>query len=134
MPVTVVIDTNFLVIPAQFSVDIFAETERVIERGVEFVVLSSVLREIEMMAHDSESVAEQRTFRLALELTKRCKVVEYDPEEDLSVDEQILVYAQSVGGVLATNDRKLRDRAREKGVPVLRLRGKKTLSLEGVTF
>ena len=134
MPVTVVIDTNFLVIPAQFSVDIFAETERVIERRVEFVVLTSVLREIEMMAQDSTKVGEQRTFRLAMEFAKKCKIVEYESEEDLSVDDQILAYASSINGVLATNDRKLREKARNQGVSVLRLRGKKTLSLEGASF
>ncbi len=131
---TVVIDTNFLVIPAQFSVDIFAETERVIERRVEFIVLSSVLREIEMMAHDSAKVGEQRTFRLALELAKRCRIVEYASAEELSVDDQILAYASSIDGVLATNDRKLIEKARKQGIPVLRLRGKKILTLEGTSF
>jgi rRNA-processing protein FCF1 len=106
----------------------------VIERRIEFVVLSSVLREIEMIAHDSTKVGEQRSFKLALELAKRCKIVEYDSGENLSVDDQILAYTSSIDGVLATNDRKLREKARKQGVPVLRLRGKKTLSLEGASF
>ncbi len=47
MPVIVVLDTNILTVPAQFSVDIFAESERVVERRIEFVVLKSVIQELE---------------------------------------------------------------------------------------
>ncbi|MCK5240727.1 MAG: hypothetical protein KAR33_14320 [Candidatus Thorarchaeota archaeon] len=47
------------------------------------------------------------------------------------VDDQVLAYAQSVKGVLATNDKELRVRAKSNGVPVLILRGMKYLVLEG---
>ncbi|MFW9794103.1 MAG: hypothetical protein ACFFEE_07375, partial [Candidatus Thorarchaeota archaeon] len=46
MPLHVLVDTNFLTIPAQFGVDVFSEAERVLERGVEFVLLDSVFNEI----------------------------------------------------------------------------------------
>ena len=44
----VILDTNFLAVPAQFGVDIFSEIERVVERRVEFVLLESTVKEIEL--------------------------------------------------------------------------------------
>ena len=74
-------------------------------------------------------------FKVALDLVERCKIVEPNQSmKDSMVDDQLLEYTVSVGGVLATNDRELRERAAEKGIPVLMLRGKKHLELKGTVF
>ena len=129
----VVLDANFLTVPAQFSIDIFSEAERLLEQRVEFVVLSSVVREIENKVTAAHNRTEVRAFKVAQELVSRCRVIE--PDEVLQqypVDTQLLHYTESVRGVLATNDKELRQRARNQGLPVLLLRGKKRLSVEGV--
>ncbi|MHA1965697.1 MAG: type II toxin-antitoxin system VapC family toxin [Candidatus Thorarchaeota archaeon] len=131
MPLHVILDTNFLTVPAQFGVDVFSEAERVLERSVEFIILESVIDEIRAKLERSGKT-ESRLFKVALDLTKRCKVVEIDQSmKDFLVDDQLLEYAVSVSGVLATNDRELRERAAERGIPVLMLRGKKHLELKG---
>ena len=132
VPLIVVVDTNFIAVPAQFGVDIFSEAERVLERRLEFVMLSSVLDELERNIHTAANRTEVRHFRIAKELAKRCRVVEVSEEAmKLPVDDQLLAYTQSVKGVLATNDKELKVRARSKGVPVLILRGMKYLALDG---
>ena len=132
MPLIVVIDTNFLLVPAQFAVDIFTEAERVLERNLDFVLLSSTLDELEQKLQAATNKTEIRHFKIAKELAKRCRIVESDEElVKLPVDDQVLAYTQSVRGVLATNDKELRVRARSNGVPVLILRGMKYLVLEG---
>ncbi len=132
MPLIVVIDTNFLLVPAQFAVDIFTEAERVLERNLDFILLSSTLDELEQKLQAATNKTEIRHFKIANELAKRCRVVESDEESmKLSVDDQVLAYAKSVRGVLATNDKELRVRAKSNGVPVLILRGMKYLVLEG---
>lgn len=134
LPIPVILDTNFLTVPAQFGVDVFSEAERVLERGVEFILLESVIDEIRVKLEKSGKT-ERRMFRIALDLTKRCKIVEIDQSmKDSLVDDQLLEYAASVSGVLATNDRELKERAAERGVPVLILRGKKHLELKGSIF
>jgi rRNA-processing protein FCF1 len=134
LPISVILDTNFLTVPAQFGVDVFSEAERVLERGVEFILLESVIDEIRAKL-DRSGKTESRMFRVALDLVDRCKVVEIDQSmKDSLVDDQLLEYAASVSGVLATNDRELRERAVERGVPVLILRGKKHLELKGSIF
>jgi rRNA-processing protein FCF1 len=134
LPIQVILDTNFLTVPVQFGVDIFSEAERVLERGVEFIILDTVVSEINAKL-ERAGKKETRMFKVALDLVERCKIVDVDISmKDSAVDDQLLEFAASVEGVLATNDRELRDRASERGIPILMLRGKKHLELEGTIF
>jgi hypothetical protein len=128
-----VLDTNFLTVPARFGVDIFSEAERILDRRLEFVVLGSVVQELERK-QAMASRTEVKQFRVALSLVDRCRVEETEPDDDQSVDDQLLEHTKSIGGVLATNDRDLRDRAVSLGVPVLILRSKKRLEFVGTLF
>jgi len=132
LPVIVILDTNILTVPAQFSVDIFAESERVVERRLEFVVLKSVIQELEKKLEDAVRT-EKFKFRIALDFVEsRCTIIGLD--EIISakpVDDQVLEYALSVNGIVATNDKELREKSLDQGVPVLFMRGKKRLELQG---
>lgn len=131
MPIIVVLDTNFLTVPAQFSVDVFAESERILEGKVQFIVLRSIIQELERKL-DVVSRTEKFKFRIALDLVKRCTIIEPDEFPSSNpVDDQVLEYAKVVNGIVATNDRGLREHALQEGVPVIFLRGKKRLELIG---
>jgi rRNA-processing protein FCF1 len=133
LPLVVVLDTNILTVPAQFGVDIFSEAERILERNIEFVVLDSVIVELERNLNTSTG-KEGRWFKIALDLVKRCKIVKStQTQQHTPVDERILEYAMSSKGVIATNDKDLKERAISQGTPVLYLRGKKQLQLMGFT-
>ena len=122
----VILDTNFITIPAQFGIDIFTEAEILLERRLTFVLLQSVVQEIELRASDKK-------FQITKALFDRCSIEEVNSSMNkLSVDDQLLEYTISMNGILATNDKELRRKARKKGVPVLFLRGKKRLVLEGI--
>jgi rRNA-processing protein FCF1 len=129
--ILVVVDTNFLTVPYQFNIDIFSESKMILEQRVDFVILSSVLEEINRLAKNAKG-SNKRAFRLALELAEDCKIVDVQESiSEMAVDDQLIEHTAQVGGVLATNDKDLRARARARGVPVLLLRGKKRLVLEG---
>ena len=131
MPVIVVLDTNILTVPAQFSVDIFSESERVVERRIEFIVLKSVIQELERKLEDAVRT-EKYKFRTALDFVERCTIIGLDKVTSAKpVDDQVLEYALSVNGVVATNDKALREKSLKQGVPVLFMRGKKRLELQG---
>ena len=53
-PVKVILDSNAFFIPLKFKIDIYNETKRLLSRNVEFVLLSAVKRELEMLAGDEE--------------------------------------------------------------------------------
>jgi rRNA-processing protein FCF1 len=131
MVVAVVVDTSFLLIPAEFGIDVFAESKRVLERSIDFIVLTSVLQEIGTGTKSGDSLRD-RKFQMAGDLAKQCRTVTIDSSiAGIPVDDQLLEYTISIKGILATNDRRLRERARERGLPVLLMRGKKRLALEG---
>jgi len=131
MPIIVVLDTNILTVPAQFSVDIFKESERVLEGRVEFIVLRSVIQELETKLY-AVARTEKFKFRIALDLVNRCTIIEPDEfSSSSSVDDQVLEYAKATNGAIATNDRGLRERSLQVGVPVIFLRGKKRLEFIG---
>ncbi len=135
MPIIVVIDTNFLTVPAQFGIDIFSEAERILERRLEFVLLSTAESELNQKLEMAPTTTEKRKFLIAKELIDRCRVVTVDETGGvLPVDDQLLEYTISVKGVLATNDKELRIRARNRRIPVLLMRGKKKLELVGTVI
>ena len=131
LPIPVILDTNFLTMPAEFGIDIFSEVEKLLERKIEFLVLTSVQQEVAMNVSETGG-ANALKFRIAQDLISKCIVTETPvPMQTLPVDSQLIEYAIAVKGVLATNDGKLRKRARTSGVPVIFMRGKKTLAYEG---
>jgi len=135
VPLIVVIDTNFLTVPAQFGIDIFSEAERILERRVEYVLLSTAESELNQKLEMAPTTTEKRKFLIAKELIDRCRVVNVDETTSkLPVDDQLLEYTISVKGVLATNDKELRTRARNRRIPVLIMRGKKKLELVGTVI
>ncbi|MHA1637282.1 MAG: type II toxin-antitoxin system VapC family toxin [Candidatus Thorarchaeota archaeon] len=135
MPVTIVIDTNFLTVPAQFGIDIFSEAERIIDRRLDFVTLTTAVAELDNKLAEAPTIPEKRKFSIARDLISRCEVIDVgDTLSGLPVDDQLLEYTASVKGVLATNDKDLRNRAKKRGVPLLLMRGKKRIVLDGVVF
>jgi hypothetical protein len=48
------------------------------------------------------------------------------------VDTSVIQLARELDGIVATNDRELRKKLREESIPVLFLRGKKKLEIDGV--
>lgn len=132
LPIQVVLDTNFLLVPVQFAIDVFAEAEKILERRPHFVILDSVAEEIDARLETPRSHTETRQFTVAKRLTERCELVQVDEKmQTLPVDLQILEYATMQRAVIATNDRNLRKKARKRGIPVLMVRGRKRLILEG---
>lgn len=130
MPVTVLLDTNFLLVPIRFGVDVFAEAERVLNQLVDFAVTPNVLGEVERLRSEAQP-GFRSELDFALKVASRCKVIDAEPEEGETVDDSIVRLAASRGYVVATTDAELRRRLREVGVKVLILRQKRYLQLMG---
>jgi rRNA-processing protein FCF1 len=126
----VVLDANFLFVPSQFKVDIFEELGNLLNRGFEAVVLSSTQRELEGLA-ESKSLKVGMQAKLGLQLAERCSFVSVEKSVSETYDDVIVRVAADWKCVVATNDRELRRRLRAVGVPVVFLRQKCCLSLEG---
>jgi rRNA-processing protein FCF1 len=131
LPIPVILDTNFLTVPVEFGIDIFSEIEKLLERKAEFLVLKSVQQEVAMNVSETGGANAQK-FRVAQDLINRCTLTDTpDTLLPLPVDHQLIEYTLAINGVLATNDRELRKRARKSGISIIFMRGKKTLAYEG---
>ena len=130
MPPKILFDTNFLMIPLRFGVDVFEEAERALNHLPEYYVTRSVLREIKILKQGaSPSFAKELGF--AEKLAERCNVLDVEAEDEETVDESILRIAVEKNLIVGTTDAELKRRLREAGVKVLVLRQKRYLELVG---
>jgi rRNA-processing protein FCF1 len=130
MPVKVILDSNFLMVPFQFNLDVFQEIEFLLQKKVDFIVPSGVKSELtSLSARGGEGAAEAS---LALQLASRCRVVEVALEANETVDDAIVKAAQKLGAVVATNDIELKNRLKLLKVPVVYLRDKSKLEVDGI--
>lgn len=130
MPIKVILDSNFLMIPFQFNIDIFQEIEYLLQKKVDFVVPSAVKSELTGISSRGGEGAPEAS--LALQLASRCRVVEVTLEPQETVDDAIVKASQKLGAVVATTDIDLKKRLRDINVPVVYLREKSKLEVEGV--
>ena len=130
MPVKVILDSNFLMIPFQFNLDVFQEIEFLLQKKVDFIVPSAVKSELTALStRGGEGAAEAS---LALQLASRCRVVEVTLDANETVDDAIVKASQKLGAVVATNDIELKNRLKLLKVPVVYLRDKSKLEVDGI--
>jgi len=130
MTLKIIIDTNFFLIPSKFRLDIFEELDKSLGRRVEPILLSSAYFELQKLAM-SDSVKLSKQARLGLRLARRCKIVDVERKAGESNDDLTLRVAVEWACPVATNDRELREKLRDSGVPVVFLRQRSQLEVEG---
>lgn len=128
MKTKIILDTNFLLIPAQFKVDIFSEIRRICGFSYELAAVPETVAELEgIISSKKSSGKDKKAARLALKLLKAFKVkVLKNRKLYKRADEAILAIADK-NSCVATQDRELRRRLREKAASLIILRQKQYL-------
>ncbi len=128
----VVPDTNFLLVPGQFGVDIISELSRVLDVRFKIAVPNVVLQELDVIERKARG-KDLMAIRMAKKLAERFEVIDIGEFGKRPIDDQIFDFAvKNEHVVVCTNDRGLKRRLRERGIPVVYLRSKKILELEGM--
>lgn len=118
----VIIDTNALMIPVQFNVDIFEELKRL---GYdEHLVPIAVINELDILIKKLKG-ADRTAAKVARAMAERCEVIEAKGH----ADDIILNLATNLAASVLTNDIGLRKRLEENDVPVICLRQKNRLEI-----
>ena len=128
--IKVVLDANFFFVASQFNVDVFEELANLLNRRFEPVLLSSTQKELQGLA-ESSSPKQRKQTQLALRLAEKCRFVAVEKGLKETYDDVIVGVAAEWKSPVATNDRELRKRLRKVGVPVIFLRQKQRLEMEG---
>jgi rRNA-processing protein FCF1 len=120
----IILDTNFLLIPVQFRVDIFDEIDRIMLERYQLFVLDKTIDELKKIITDKkQKLRNRKAAKLGLQLLKAKNVKIIKTKEDLLVDDLIV---KLKGYIVATQDIGLKKRIKGK---IITLRAKKKLIL-----
>ena len=119
----VLLDTNALMVPGQFGVDLFEGLEELGFR--ELLVPRPVLRELAALACLAESRRDRTAARIGLALAGRCEILEASEE----ADDALVDLALKSGAAVFTNDKELKKKLSTRGVTVIHLRQRRRLEI-----
>ena len=122
----IIIDTNFLMVPYQFGVDIFSEFYRICSFNYKLYIFKQSINELKIIVNKSGGKA-KRAAQFALKLIK-LKNINIIKSENKDVDSLILGSLDK-DAVIATQDILLKKKLLKKGASVIILRQKKYLKL-----
>jgi len=126
----IILDANALFVPLQFKIDIFEELKMLLNGNFEPVLLSPIRQELEKIAEKS-SPKMRKNASYALTLAEKCRLFEVDEKFVGSSDDAVVKMAQQWNCPVFTNDRELRKRLRNINVPVIYVRQKSRLEIDG---
>ena len=128
MAKNVILDTNFLLIPYQFNVDIFAEIKRICDFKHELAVLDKTLGELSSITEKQKGKNRMAaSFALKLLKGKSLKIIRTHSQKP--VDDLLVEHAEK-GAIIATQDAALKRKIRVKKGKIIILRNKKFLKFE----
>ncbi len=125
----VVLDTNFLLIPGQFRVDIFEEIKRIADFRFKLYIFEKTEKELENILKNAKT-KDRMAANIAKKLIKERDISYLKGDEALSVDEQIIEFARSNECFVATQDAELKRKLKKEGKSTrfIVLRNRKTLA------
>jgi len=125
----VILDSNALFVPIQFKIDIFQELKTLLNRNFKPVLLKPIQKELERLEREGSPQTRKKASH-ALKLAEKCIIVAIK-EETASPDDIIFQTARRWNCPVFTNDRELKEKLRNINVPVIYVRQKSRLEIDG---
>jgi rRNA-processing protein FCF1 len=126
----IILDANALLVPAELKIDIFQKLGELLNRNFQLVLLTPIRRELEDIAGRGSPQMQKKAL-MALQLAEKCVLVSVRTKEGASPDDVILQTASRRKWPVFTNDRRLRKKLRDINVPVIYVRQKSRLEIDG---
>ncbi len=124
----IVLDTNFLLIPYQFNVDIFEEIRRICNFKYRLYIVDKTIDELEKLV-EKERGKDKDAAKLAMSLIKHKDIKIIPTDDNKIVDDLIVDIAEEEEIIVATNDKELKEKLKQKNIRLIILRQKKYLKL-----
>lgn len=125
MPVQdVILDTNFLLVPYQYRIDVLSEIERLLDMRVHFIVPTGVVAELKRIAKTRG--AKGMAAKFALKLVDANKLAhKLSVHHSIGgVDDWIFHLAHFNGAIICTNDVELKKRAKKARAKTISMRSR----------
>ncbi|MCB9361909.1 nucleotide-binding protein [Candidatus Woesearchaeota archaeon] len=123
----VILDTNFLLIPAYFGVDIITGIEELLP-GAELVIHPGTERELKNI-QEKQRGKEKKAAALAMQIIRNNNINKLNMDCEGYVDGDILTLVDREKHIVATQDKELKDKLKKKGIPIIILRQKRYVEL-----
>jgi rRNA-processing protein FCF1 len=133
----IILDTNFLLLPATMKVDIFTEIDNVMDEPYELFIIKEIIDELNNIIN-TQGGKDRDAAKLALQLIKKKKIKTNKIKQkslymninskDTVVDD-ILLNISDMDTIIATQDGELRKKLSAKGIKTIILRGKKQVEI-----
>lgn len=121
----IILDTNFLLIPYQFHIDIFRGIRNVVEGKYEVFILTGVIEELKTISKNKGKKG--AAARLGLNLAEQNHLKEIMSKGN--VDNWILKNAKENNWIICTTDIPLKHKLKNNGVKVISLVSKKKIDV-----
>ena len=109
-------------IPFQFKIDIFSELERICDFKYEIAIIDRTIEELTNI-NKAESKA-------ALKLIEIKQIKQIKTDKNTIVDNLIINIVDKEKHIVATQDKELKQRLKEKNIQIITVRQKKYLNLQ----
>jgi rRNA-processing protein FCF1 len=121
----IVLDTNFLLVPFKFRIDILRELDYLVDVSHCYIISSKTINELQKIAKLIGK--DGMGARLALKLVEANKNKIQIVTSNAVVDDWIVEYAKANKAIVCTNDSELRMRLRAADIKVITLKSKSKL-------
>jgi rRNA-processing protein FCF1 len=121
----VVMDTNFLLLPFQFRIDVFTELDYVLDEPYLIVISEKVIAELKGLSKKIGKTGSAARFALKLVEAKKpyMKII----KTNTPVDDWLFEYAREHKAIACTNDAALKRKLRAEKLKIVGLRGRTKL-------
>lgn len=124
----VVLDTNFLLTPFKFKVDIFSEIGRICLFNYKLCIFEQSISELEKIIKE-QSGKDKKAAQFALKLIKLKDIGIIKSNQREEYVDSLILNSLAEGDVVATQDSQLKKELLKKGASVIILRQKKYLDM-----
>ena len=130
-PTLVLLDTNFLMVSIRFGVDVEAELNRIIESSFKIATTTAIVDELRWLKTRVKP-GEEKEIDFALAFAGRITILDEALGPGEEVDDQLIRLASRGGSIVATTDAELRRRLRARFIPIVYLRQRRHLVVDGL--
>jgi hypothetical protein len=124
----IVLDTNFIVTAYKVKIDIFTEFKRVLDFKYQFYIIDKTMDELETLINKG-SLTDKIGAIIGKQYLKRKNIKIIKTAKDNYVDELILALNPNTF-IIATQDKELKKKLKNKKFKILTIRQKKHIVLE----